>query len=81
MEEPQRVALARDEHERWVRERRLGGWHLASPRDDARMVHDELVPWSARCPSPLRPRHAQVDQVLSVVASFTQVRRRLGWSA
>lgn len=43
-------ALARVEHRRWCAERLLSGWAPAGPpqpRDNARRLHPDLVPWSA----------------------------------
>ncbi len=34
------------EHGRWNAERLRKGWRPGKPRDDARMIHDCLVPWS-----------------------------------
>jgi hypothetical protein len=37
--------LARDEHERWYRERTKSGWVHGVPRDDKRKHHPFLLPW------------------------------------
>lgn len=37
--------LARLEHDRWMAERRSQGWSYAEQRDNARKLHDKLVPW------------------------------------
>jgi hypothetical protein len=37
--------LARDEHERWFRERTKSGWVYGTPRDDRRKHHPSLLPW------------------------------------
>lgn len=38
-------ALARAEHDRWVCSRLAQGWEFSEVRDDARLKHDNLVPW------------------------------------
>jgi hypothetical protein len=38
-------ALARAEHDRWWCSRLSGGWKFAAIRDDARLLHPNLVPW------------------------------------
>jgi hypothetical protein len=38
-------ALARAEHDRWVCSRLAQGWEYSEVRDDARLKHDNLVPW------------------------------------
>src|SRR5439155_18687093 len=37
--------LARLEHARWMAERVVDGWRYGPVRDDARRIHDLLVPW------------------------------------
>ncbi len=37
--------LARQEHERWMRDRIADGWSYGDPRDDARKLHPSLVPY------------------------------------
>lgn len=44
-EEPERVALARLEHERWMADRRLDGWRPGERRDNDRKIHDCLKPF------------------------------------
>ena len=38
--------MAEMEHGRWNVERLRDGWRPGTPRDDAKKVHDNLVPWS-----------------------------------
>jgi hypothetical protein len=38
--------LAQLEHERWLDERQRLGWRPGAERDDAALVHPDLVPWS-----------------------------------
>lgn len=40
------MALARIEHHRWVLERAANGWRPSTERDNARKLHDALVPWN-----------------------------------
>ena len=42
--------LARQEHERWCRERQGEGWVYGDPRDDARRRHPALRPWDELTP-------------------------------
>lgn len=51
---PEEVAvLAEMEHARWCAERFLAGWSLGSPKDKARRISPDLVPW-ADLPDPIR---------------------------
>lgn len=45
--------LARQEHERWCRDRWLGGWSFGATRDDANLRHPDLVPYD-RLSEPVR---------------------------
>ena len=45
MSEEEVERLARDEHERWCRERASQGWTHGEPREYARKRHPNLVPW------------------------------------
>ncbi len=46
LDEPQMLdRLSRLEHEAWMIDRRLEGWRSGSPRDDARRIHDCLIPY------------------------------------
>lgn len=45
--------LAEMEHARWCAERFLAGWMLGSPKDKARKISPDLVPWSD-LPEPIR---------------------------
>jgi voltage-gated potassium channel Kch len=45
--------LAEMEHARWCAERFLAGWSLGSPKDKARRISPDLVPW-ADLPDPIR---------------------------
>lgn len=38
---------ARLEHERWLRHRVLLGWQAGRPRDDARRIHPDMVPYES----------------------------------
>jgi hypothetical protein len=38
-------ALSKAEHDRWVCSRLAQGWRYSETRDDARLRHDNLVPW------------------------------------
>jgi len=38
--------LAALEHERWMAERRLSGWHWGPERDNGRHIHPDLVPYA-----------------------------------
>ncbi|HZQ00085.1 MAG TPA: RyR domain-containing protein [Reyranella sp.] len=44
-DQPELEALARQEHERWCRDRWLRGWTFAERRDDSRLLHPDLVPY------------------------------------
>jgi hypothetical protein len=51
--------MAQLEHGRWNVDRLCDGWRYGKPRDDARKLHDCIVPWgpdniSANNPAPLR---------------------------
>lgn len=37
--------MAELEHGRWNVERHRNGWRFSRARDDARKLHDSLVPW------------------------------------
>ena len=37
--------MQRPEHDRWLAEKRRGGWVYGKNRDDAKRIHDDLVPW------------------------------------
>jgi hypothetical protein len=39
--------LAVLEHDRWMAERRLSGWRYGTPRDNARKLHPDMVPFEA----------------------------------
>ena len=39
--------LAELEHERWMVERRLGGWQHGAVRDNFRRIHPDLIPYAA----------------------------------
>ena len=38
--------LAAMEHDRWTADRKLAGWTLGVPRDDARKIHDNMIPYN-----------------------------------
>ncbi len=38
--------LAKSEHLRWCAERWASGWRYGTPRRDAALIHQDLVPWS-----------------------------------
>ena len=37
--------LARDEHDRWMRDKARGGWTYGPERDNERKIHPLMVPW------------------------------------
>jgi len=39
--------LAPMEHERWMLEKQRKGWVVGTPRDDAKKVHPDLIPWDS----------------------------------
>lgn len=39
------LRMAEIEHKRWCAERLLSGWRPGAKRDNAMMVHDNLIPW------------------------------------
>ena len=41
----QAAAFSAQEHERWMQEKRRGGWTLGPKRDDARKLHPSMIPW------------------------------------
>ncbi len=43
----QRTRLAELEHERWIADRRMSGWVGGAQRDNARKIHDNIVPFEA----------------------------------
>jgi hypothetical protein len=44
--DPERTeAVAKQEHDRWMNERRRSGWTYGIPRDNARKLHPLLVDW------------------------------------
>jgi len=45
LSEPQLVALARDEHERWLTLKREQGWSQGNHKDLDRKLHPDLVNW------------------------------------
>lgn len=52
------------EHKRWCAERLLSGWRPGSRRDNAMMVHDNLVPWRDLS---MEVRERDVDQVKAAI--------------
>ena len=42
-----RTRLAVLEHERWIADRRMSGWRSGPTRDNARKIHDNIVPFDA----------------------------------
>jgi hypothetical protein len=42
--------LALLEHNRWVSDRRLGGWRYGEPRDNGRKLHPDIKPFEALSP-------------------------------
>lgn len=64
--------LAEMEHERWMADRVRDGWSQGSPRDNARKVHPDLVPYGQL---PERVKQLDRDMVLEMVAAF----RARGW--
>ncbi len=43
----ERTRLAELEHERWIADRRMSGWVSGGMRDNARKIHDNIVPFDA----------------------------------
>ncbi len=60
MTEEDAQRLARMEKERWTADRRLDGWVYGETRDDARKVHNLLIPWEKL---PENEKRKDVDSV------------------
>lgn len=60
---PQVYELARIEHERWMVERKLDGWHYGPERNDSLLIHPLLLPWSSLQKKPIEVKKDS-DQVL-----------------
>jgi hypothetical protein len=37
--------LAAVEHERWMQEKRVQGWHYGPARDDSKKIHPSIIPY------------------------------------
>ncbi len=61
-DDPALQRLARIEHDRWMIDRRLDGWCLGSPRDNARRIHPLLIPYEE-----LRKRPDEVAKDISQI--------------
>eukprot|EP00752_Nemacystus_decipiens_P019211 g17267.t1 len=46
LEKSDQETLAKAEHNRWMAERRLSGWHHGATRNDLEKRHPDLVPWN-----------------------------------
>ena len=75
---PLREALARAEHESWSIDRMLNGWSAGSPRDNARRVHPNLVPYDNLSDYEKDLDRWQVDQLPEIVALRSQRREKDG---
>ena len=70
--------LSRDEHERWVEQRRRDGWTYGPQRDDARKLHDGLKPYD-ELDEPTRDKDRDaVAQIPSTLAAAGFAIRRTG---
>lgn len=70
--------LARGEHDRWMRAKLEDGWRFGSPRDDARKLHDKMVPWEQLSESD-RDRDREPIRELPAMLDLTGYRiRRAG---
>jgi TrkA-N domain/RyR domain len=70
--------LSRDEHERWVEQRRRDGWTYGPQRDDARKLHDGLKPYD-ELDEPTRDKDRDaVAQIPTTLAAAGFAIRRTG---
>lgn len=62
--------LTRVEHERWMIERKLDGWAYAPTRDNARHLHNLLVPWETlkKLPDEVEKDAEQLKESLQFVS-------------
>jgi len=63
--------LAKMEHARWCAERWIANWTEGSPRDDAKRIHPDLVPWAV-----LLEREQAID--LNLATSIPDALRKIG---
>lgn len=62
--------LARHEHERWMKEKKEGGWRYGGERDDIKKIHPSLVPYDQLSePEKEKDRHTirQIPEILSMI--------------
>jgi class 3 adenylate cyclase len=45
----QAAELSAEEHERWMQEKRRGGWTYGPVRDNERKLHPSMIPWEELC--------------------------------
>jgi len=63
--------LARTEHERWMIERKLDGWRYGKVRNNARQIHNLLVPWAQLKAKPAEVEK-DVQQVLAALRAIAE---------
>jgi voltage-gated potassium channel Kch len=68
--------LARDEHERWMDQRRRDGWTYGPQRDDARKLHDALKPYDELDQATRDKDHDAIAQIpVTLAAAGFAIRR------
>ena len=55
--------LARTEHQSWCNERRLAGYRAGSQRDEARLIHNTLLPWDELAEKDKNKDRDQIDSI------------------
>ena len=60
------VKMAQTEHNRWMAERLLSGWHPAAERNNELLAHDKLTPWSALGPEDHARDETQVRAAVDI---------------
>ena len=61
--------LARQEHDRWMKERERMGWRYAPVRDNARKSHPSMVPWESLPDSEKEKDRAVVRNLPKLIAA------------
>ena len=64
------LLLAQMEHLRWCAEKRLDGWSYGVPRDDAKKVHNCLLPWDQLPPHQQSKDPEQIRAIPRVLEQF-----------
>jgi 3-dehydroquinate dehydratase len=67
--EPMMERLAQMEHRRWMAEKWLSGWSSGPVRDDAKLIHNCLVPWEQLSNSEKEKDRQAVRQIPNLLES------------